>query len=303
MQPDFPEPVVPAMRRCGMRARSVQTALPGDVLAEPDRHGARGLRDVAEDVAEGDEVRAQVRDLDAHCLLAGDRRQDADLGGRERVGEVVLQRGDLGHLRAGCELELVARDPRAGDLADDAGLDAEVAERRDEGLGDLGVRIGRAACGGRRAVQQRAVGQPVLAVRLGLEAVLERELLRLLVGRELELLRALERLGLADDVREGGGRVDRRLLRGERGQPGQDGRRLARARGWLCARGRAANDVVRPAQDGPDGGAGEQQDAGDGGGDAEQDAAGRADEAADERIEIWRRSAPRSGRGRGRGRA
>ena len=28
MQPDLPEPVVPAMRRCGMRARSVQTAFP-----------------------------------------------------------------------------------------------------------------------------------------------------------------------------------------------------------------------------------------------------------------------------------
>src|SRR5947207_944819 len=28
MQPDFPEPVVPAIRRCGMRARSVQTAVP-----------------------------------------------------------------------------------------------------------------------------------------------------------------------------------------------------------------------------------------------------------------------------------
>jgi hypothetical protein len=28
MQPDLPEPVVPAISRCGMRARSVQTALP-----------------------------------------------------------------------------------------------------------------------------------------------------------------------------------------------------------------------------------------------------------------------------------
>ena len=28
MQPDLPEPVVPAIRRCGIRARSVQTALP-----------------------------------------------------------------------------------------------------------------------------------------------------------------------------------------------------------------------------------------------------------------------------------
>ena len=28
MQPDLPEPVVPAIRMCGMRARSVQTELP-----------------------------------------------------------------------------------------------------------------------------------------------------------------------------------------------------------------------------------------------------------------------------------
>jgi len=28
MHPDFPEPVVPAIRRCGMRARSAHTALP-----------------------------------------------------------------------------------------------------------------------------------------------------------------------------------------------------------------------------------------------------------------------------------
>ena len=28
MQPDFPEPVVPAMRMCGIRARSVHTAWP-----------------------------------------------------------------------------------------------------------------------------------------------------------------------------------------------------------------------------------------------------------------------------------
>ncbi len=28
MQPDLPEPVVPAIRMCGIRARSVQTELP-----------------------------------------------------------------------------------------------------------------------------------------------------------------------------------------------------------------------------------------------------------------------------------
>ena len=75
---------------------------------------------VVEDVAERDEIRRQVRDLDADRLLARDRRQDADLRRRERVREVVLERRDLGHLRPGRELELVAGDARAGDLADDA---------------------------------------------------------------------------------------------------------------------------------------------------------------------------------------
>ena len=45
MQPDFPEPVVPAIRRCGIRARSVHTAFPEmsfpsqteSGLAEPGR--------------------------------------------------------------------------------------------------------------------------------------------------------------------------------------------------------------------------------------------------------------------------
>ena len=40
MQPDLPEPVVPAIRRCGMRARSVQTAVPEMSLPS---HTASGL--------------------------------------------------------------------------------------------------------------------------------------------------------------------------------------------------------------------------------------------------------------------
>ena len=40
MQPDLPEPVVPAMRRCGIRARSVQTAAPEMSLPS---HTASGL--------------------------------------------------------------------------------------------------------------------------------------------------------------------------------------------------------------------------------------------------------------------
>ena len=113
MQPDLPEPVVPAISRCGMRARSVQTALPEMSLPSQTESGLDGRRQVVVDVAQGDEVRREVRHLDAHGLLAGDRREDADLGRRERVGEVVLERRDLRDLRPRGELELVARDARA----------------------------------------------------------------------------------------------------------------------------------------------------------------------------------------------
>ena len=66
-----------------------------DALPEPDRERARRRRDLAVDVAERDEVRGEVRHLDADCLLARDRREDADLGRRERVAEVVAELGDL----------------------------------------------------------------------------------------------------------------------------------------------------------------------------------------------------------------
>ena len=118
MQPDLPEPVVPAIRMCGMRARSVQTAVPEMSLPSQTDERARRARQVVVDVAERDEVRRVVRHLDADGLLARDRREDADLGRRERVREVVLERRDLRDLRPGRELELVARDARAGDLAD-----------------------------------------------------------------------------------------------------------------------------------------------------------------------------------------
>ena len=106
----------------------------------------------------------EVRDLDADRLLAGDRREDADLGRRERVREVVLEPRDLRDLRPGRELELVAHDARAGDLADDRRVDAEVRERLHELVGDRAR--SRRRCrpdDRRRRLQQRAVGQAVLA--------------------------------------------------------------------------------------------------------------------------------------------
>ena len=180
MQPDLPEPVVPAIRMCGIRARSAHTDGAGDVLAEPDRQRARRLRQVVEDVAERDEVRAQVRDLDADRLLAGDRREDADLGGRERVREVVLQLRDLPDLRARRELELVAGHARAGDLADHGRLDAEMRQAGDERLGDALAGFAVRAGARLRDAEQRRVGQLVV----GVDALgrVEQRLLRVLLG-------------------------------------------------------------------------------------------------------------------------
>ena len=131
-QPDLPEPVVPATSTCGIFARSVQTGVAVDPLAQPgdERRGLLGATGV--DVAEADDAAARVRNLDADCLLAGNRRQDADVGGGERVGEVVGELGHLLHLGAGREAQFVARDVRAADDADDLRLDAEVPERLDQ---------------------------------------------------------------------------------------------------------------------------------------------------------------------------
>ena len=45
-QPDLPEPVVPAISRCGMRARSVQTAAPEMSLPSQTETRARRRRQV-----------------------------------------------------------------------------------------------------------------------------------------------------------------------------------------------------------------------------------------------------------------
>ena len=167
MQPDLPEPVVPAISRCGIRARSVQTALPEMSLPSQTDERARLAGHVVEDVAERDELRREVRHLDADRLLAGDRRQDADLGRRERVGEVVLQPRDLRDLRARRELQLVAHDARAGDLADDRCASTPKCESvSTSSCGDARARVAVvAASPAGDAFRSAAVGQAVLARR------------------------------------------------------------------------------------------------------------------------------------------
>jgi hypothetical protein len=149
-----------------------------DVLAEPhgDRRPVR--RGLLEDVAEVHDPPPGVGDLDAHGLLARDRRQDPDVRRGERVGEVVLELGDLRDLDPGREAQLVARDVRPGDHPDHARLDPEVPERLDQLRRDalLAGRIGpRGLCGGaleeapagHRPHELRRVGDlaPVAALR------------------------------------------------------------------------------------------------------------------------------------------
>ena len=181
----------------------------GDVLPEPDCERARGRRQVVVDVPERDDLRAEVRDLDADRLLAGDRREDADLGRRQRVGEIVLQRGDLRHLRPGRELELVARDAGAGDLAHDRCRDTEVRERLDERVSGALVSAADALRDRRRRVQHGAIGQHVRP--FGARCVEER---RLLVGLPFRVEQERRRFGEAfgDDVRIVVDDVDRRLV-------------------------------------------------------------------------------------------
>ena len=66
----------------------------------------------------------------------------------------------------GCELQLVARDARAGDAADEGRLDPEVLERLDERVADPVGRSRIGLAGRLRPAQQAAVGQHVLAVLL-----------------------------------------------------------------------------------------------------------------------------------------
>ena len=113
-------------------ARSAPIARPAMSLPSHTVSGDQSAGGILEDVAEVHDPAARVGDLDADRLLARDRREDPDIGGGQRVGEVVLELGDLGDLGPGREAQLVAGDVRPGDAADDLRLDAEVAERLEQ---------------------------------------------------------------------------------------------------------------------------------------------------------------------------
>ena len=165
MQPDLPEPVVPATSTCGISARSAETAWPETSLPSQRDQRRRSLRPFGVDVAESYQAPALVGDLDPDRLLAGDRGEDADVGRGQRVGEVVAKLGHLGDLGPGRELELVAAHVRAADGAEQPRFDPEMPQRLEQRLrGRLAIagiraRVGLAAL--ERLRRRRAVGDLV----------------------------------------------------------------------------------------------------------------------------------------------
>ena len=101
------------------------TARPAMSRPMATSRGWRGLVGLGrgQDVAQGDQLAVLVGHLDADGRRARDGGQDAHVGRRHGVGDVLGQAGDPGHLDAGPELELVAGHRRADGHADQPGLD------------------------------------------------------------------------------------------------------------------------------------------------------------------------------------
>ena len=153
-----------------------------DVLAQPHRQRRPVGRRLLVDVAQVHDPPARVGHLDADRLLARDRRQDADVGRGQGVGEVVLELRDLADLDAGRQPQLVAGDVRAGHHADHARVDVEVPERLQQRRGDLllphRVRPRRVLGGARQRHRVRELPDEVGGVGdLAAVAALRRELL------------------------------------------------------------------------------------------------------------------------------
>ena len=101
----------------------------------------------AEHVTEGDDFLVGVGNLDADRRLAGDRRQDPDVGAGHRVRDVLAQRGDLLDLDRRAELDLVAGDRRPAAVAGDLGVDLELVEApRSAGATTASLASVRALC-------------------------------------------------------------------------------------------------------------------------------------------------------------
>ena len=114
MATDLPEPVVPAISICGVRARSMMMDSPPIFL--PRQSGSFAYRLVAvstrQQLAQIDLFAVRVRQFDADGVAAGNHG-DARRERAHRAGDVVGEADDARRFDAGRGLELVQRHHRA----------------------------------------------------------------------------------------------------------------------------------------------------------------------------------------------
>ncbi len=105
--------------------------MPLEVLAQRDRQRHARALELARlhQLAEGDDLRVGVGDLDAHGAASRDRRHDPDALRAHREGEVIRQVRDLPHLDAGPRLDLELRHHRARRPPHDLGVHTKGGER------------------------------------------------------------------------------------------------------------------------------------------------------------------------------
>ncbi len=120
---DLPEPVVPAISRCGMAVRSAATAWPETSCPSARRSRESILQEGLglHHVPQRHHLDLGVGHLDPDEALARHRRLDPDRRRRQRQRQIVGQRADL------ADLDL---DPPAAAAFDEVGLDAELGDRR-----------------------------------------------------------------------------------------------------------------------------------------------------------------------------
>ena len=108
-QTDFPDPVAPAIRRCGILREIGDHGPSLQVLAQRDRQAPRGRSETRATRRSSRKTTISavgVRHLDTHRPLARNRRHDPDARRPHRQREIVGQRRDLPHL-----------DPAAGTIS------------------------------------------------------------------------------------------------------------------------------------------------------------------------------------------
>src|SRR5918999_696307 len=132
MQPDFPEPVVPAMRMCGMRARSAQTDAPEMSFPSQTESGLAFWGSSSKMSPSVTTLGARLGTSTPTACLPGIGKAVAGVLARGRVEERRLLLGELG-LRRLVDLlgELVDEDGmRPGCVPDDVGIRLLAVHRR-----------------------------------------------------------------------------------------------------------------------------------------------------------------------------